>query len=171
MTEFKKCLGFRRLSLLGVVAATALTLAALYFQYVQGLEPCPLCVAQRLCVIIVGLIALLALLHNPVTERVRRIYLGIGSIPMMAGITVAGRHVWLQSLPPERVPECGPGLNYILDNFPLSDALGLIFKGSGECAKVDWTFLGLSMPAWTLLVFTIMFGACIVRLIAGSRWE
>jgi disulfide bond formation protein DsbB len=171
MTQLKKYLGFRWLSLLAVVAATALTLAALYFQYVKGLEPCPLCVAQRLCVIIVGLIALLALLHNPRAERARRVYLGMGLIPLIAGIMVAGRHVWLQSLPPERVPECGPGLDYILDNFPLSDALGLIFKGSGECAKVDWTFLGLSMPAWTLLVFAIMFAICSARLIAGSRWN
>ncbi|HEY3486771.1 MAG TPA: disulfide bond formation protein B, partial [Gammaproteobacteria bacterium] len=89
----------------------------------------------------------------------------------LAGMAVAGRHVWLQHLPPARVPECGPGLEFILQNFPLRDALGLIFKGSGECAKVDWVFLGLSMPAWTLLIFTIMFGVCVGRLLAGSRWK
>lgn len=170
MNQFKRFFGFRFLSLFAAVSAAALMGAALYFQHVQGLEPCPLCVAQRLFVIIVGLIGLIAFLHNPAKEGVRRIYLGAALVSSGAGIVVAGRHVWLQNLPPDRVPECGPGLNYILDNFPLRDALNLIFKGSGECAKVDWTFLGLSMPGWTLLIFALMFGVCIARLVVGNRW-
>lgn len=113
---------------------------------------------------------MIAFLHNPAAERARRVYLGLGLLALAGGITVAGRHLWLQSLPPDRVPECGPGLDYILDNFPLGDALGLIFKGSGECAKVDWSFLGLSMPAWLLLIFAVMFAVCLARFIAGSRW-
>lgn len=170
MNGFSRFLRFRFLSLLAAVSAAGLMLAALYFQHVQGLEPCPLCVAQRVFVIMIGLIGLAAFLHNPATELSRRLYLGAGLLVLAGGIATAGRHVWLQNLPPDRVPECGPGLNYILDNFPLSDALGLIFKGSGECAKVDWSFLGLSMPGWLLLIFGIMFAACLARLIAGSRW-
>lgn len=171
MHGFAKVLGFRFLSLLAAVSAVFLMLAALYFQHGQGLEPCPLCVAQRLFVIMIGLLGLIAFLHNPAAERTRRLYLGTGLLVLAGGIATAGRHVWLQSLPPDRVPECGPGLDYILDNFPLGDALGLIFKGSGECAKVDWSLLGLSMPGWLLLIFCIMFGACLARLIAGSRWD
>lgn len=171
MNGFSRFLRFRFLSLLAAVSAAGLMLAALYFQHVQGLEPCPLCVAQRVFVIMIGLLGLAAFLHNPVAERARRLYLG-AALPVLAGgIATAWRHVWLQNLPPDKVPECGPGLNYILDNFPLSDALGLIFKGSGECAKVDWSFLGLSMPGWLLLIFGIMFAACTARLIAGSRWN
>jgi disulfide bond formation protein DsbB len=162
--------GFRLLSLLAAISAAGLMLAALYFQHVQGLDPCPLCVAQRVFVIIIGLLGLLAFLHNPASVRTRGIYLAVCLVTLTGGIATAGRHVWLQSLPPDKVPECGPGLNYILDNFPLSDALGLIFKGSGECAKVDWSFLGLSMPGWLLLIFTIMFAVCLVRLFAGNRW-
>ncbi len=161
--------GFRFLSLLAAVSAAGLMLAALYFQHVQGLEPCPLCVAQRLFVIFIGLLGLVGFLHNPASERTRRIYLGAGLVVLAGGIVTAGRHVWLQNLPPDQVPECGPGLNYILDNFPLHDALSLIFKGSGECAKVDWTLLGLSMPGWLLLIFGIMFTACLARLLAGGR--
>ncbi|HEX5057260.1 MAG TPA: disulfide bond formation protein B [Gammaproteobacteria bacterium] len=164
-----RLLGFRFLSLLAAISAASLMLAALYFQHVQGLEPCPLCVAQRVFVIIIGLIGLLAFLHNPGAEWIRRIYLGATLLTLAGGIATAGRHVWLQSLPPDRVPECGPGLQYILDNFPFSDALGLIFKGSGECAKVTWTFLGLSMPGWLLLIFAIMFVIGLARLVAGAR--
>jgi protein dithiol:quinone oxidoreductase len=170
MNSFARIFGFRFLALTAAVSAVALMLAALYFQHVQGLEPCPLCVAQRLFVIMIGALGLLAFLHNPATERSRRFYLAGGLVVLAGGIATAGRHVWLQNLPPDKVPECGPGLDYILDNFPLSDALGLIFKGSGECAKVDWSFLGLSMPGWLLLIFGIMFAACLVRLIAGARW-
>ena len=72
-----------------------------------------------------------------------------------AGAVVAGRHVWLQNLPADKVPSCGPGFDYIIDSFPLSEALGLIFSGSGECASIDWEFLSLSMPAWVLIVVII----------------
>jgi protein dithiol:quinone oxidoreductase len=171
MNSFARIFGFRFLALTAAASAVALMFAALYFQHVQGLEPCPLCVAQRLFVITIGVLGLLAFLHNPARERSRRFYLAGGLVVLTGGIATAGRHVWLQNLPPDKVPECGPGLNYILDNFPLSDALGLIFKGSGECAKVDWSFLGLSMPGWVLLIFCIMFAACLARLIAGARWD
>ena len=75
------------------------------------------------------------------------------TIPGLLGIAVAGRHVWLQNLPEDQVPECGPGLDYMLEAFPLSETLSMVFTGSGECAEVQWTFLGLSIPGWTLLVF------------------
>ena len=147
--------GQRLLFSLGVVACSALMAAALWFQHVEGLEPCPLCIFQRMFVIALGLVMLGAALHNPQTLG-RRIYGALIVLIGVAGIVVAGRHVWLQNLPPDQVPECGPGLEYMFEAFPFAKALELVFKGSGECAEVQWTFLTLSIPSWTLIVFIAM---------------
>lgn len=124
---------------------------ALFAEYYLGLYPCPLCVFQRMAVIGVGLIALLAALHNPKGGG-RWIYtIGI-VLAGGAGIAVAGRHVWLQNLPPDEVPACGgASLDYLLETLPLLDALKKIFNASGECAEVSWRFLSLSMPTWVLI--------------------
>ena len=119
----------------------------------MGLDPCPLCIVQRILVMALGGIMLLAAIHNP-RHLGRRVYGGLITVVAVLGIGVAGRHVWLQNLPPDQVPACGPGLEYLLQTFPLMDALKLVFQGSGECAEVQWTFLGLSIPGWTLVVFT-----------------
>lgn len=142
----------RRLFAAGVVFCLALLAAALYFQHVMGLEPCPLCIFQRVFVIALGAVMLAAAIHNP-RRFGRRVYGGLILVFGGLGIVVAGRHVWLQSLPADQVPACGPGLGYLLETFPLMDALALVFEGSGECAEVQWTFLGLSIPGWTLIVF------------------
>jgi len=146
----------------GSAFCAALIAIALYFQHAMGLEPCPLCILQRIFVIALGVIMLMAAIHNP-NRLWRRIYSGGILVFALLGVAVAGRHVWLQSLPPDQVPECGPGLEYILQSFPLMQALELVFKGSGECAEVQWTFLGLSIPAWTLVVF---FGITAVAIFA-----
>jgi len=130
---------------------------ALYFQHVKGLEPCPLCIIQRVIVIALGVVMLVAAVHNPARIG-RRLYGALIVLIAAAGVGVAGRHVWLQSLPPDQVPECGPGLEYLLNTFPLVETLEMVFKGSGECAEVLWTFLGLSIPGWTLVMFTAMMG-------------
>ena len=90
----------------------------------------------------------------------------LAALAALVGAAIAGRHVWLQSLPPDQVPACGPGLEYMLEAFPLSKALSMVFTGSGECANVDWSFLGLSMPAWTLLWFLAL---AVLALWAGFR--
>jgi disulfide bond formation protein DsbB len=95
---------------------------------------------------------LMAAIHNP-GELGRRLYGALILVVAAFGAGVAGRHVWLQNLPPDQVPACGPGLEYLLDTFPLMDAVKLVFEGSGECAEVQWTFLGLSIPGWTLVMF------------------
>jgi len=123
---------------------------ALYLQHVQGLEPCPLCIFQRVAVIAMGAIFLIAGLHAPAGATARAYGL-LALLAAVGGATVAGRHAYLQQLPPDQVPACGPGLDYILEVFPLSEALTLVFQGSGECADVQWSFLGLSMPAWVLV--------------------
>ncbi len=129
-----------------------LLVSAYYFQFVDGLEPCPLCIFQRLAFAGMGLLFLLAALHNP-RALGKKIYNYLTLVPTLVGVVVAARHVWLQHLPKDEVPTCGPGLNYLLDNFPLSDALDKVFRGSGECAEVSWRILGFSMPELTLIIY------------------
>lgn len=126
---------------------------ALYLEHVQGLNPCPLCVFQRMGLIVLGFFSLLAFLHNPHAQVLKRIYTALGSIGILWSLGVAARHVWLQSLPPDQVPSCGPGLDYLIDALPLKSVLQQVLSGSGECAVIDWTFLGQSLPVWSLLFF------------------
>ena len=141
---------------------------ALYVQHFDFIDPCPLCVLQRLAYMWIGAVALVAAVHNP--GPVGRWVYGVGIVVgALAGLTVSGRHVWLQSLPPEQVPDCGMGLNYMLDTMPLLDVFREVFYGSGECADVHWSFLGLSMPGWTslwYLAFTV--GTIFVLLRSGA---
>lgn len=125
---------------------------AFYLQYVENLEPCPLCMAQRIAFVIVGIIFLLAFLHDP-KGRGRWAYSIAGGLASIAGLALAGRQLWLQSLPEDQVPACGPGLDYMLEVFPLVEVIQMMLQGTGECAEVQWTFLGLSIPGWTALAF------------------
>lgn len=136
--------------LLVALSCAALLGFALFKQYQDFLDPCPLCVVQRVAFMWIGAFALLALLHYP-GRTGQKIYTGLIALGAASGAGVAGRHVWLQHLPPELVPECGPGLNYMLENFPLSETLSAVFLGSGSCAEVKWAFMGLSMPEWNLI--------------------
>jgi len=150
--------GRRLLNLAGFLACAGMMGYALYAEHVLLLEPCPLCVFQRMAVIALGISFAVAAIHNPAGGG-RYIYTALIAVAAGAGIGVAGRHVWIQNLPPDRVPSCGPGFDYIIDSFPLADALKLIFTGSGECASIDWQFLGLSMPAWVVISVSIL-GIC-----------
>lgn len=138
-------------SMAGVAAA--LMAFALYLQEVQGQHPCPLCITQRIFVIGIGVLALLAALHNP-ARAARRIWSALILMAAIGGGIVAARHVWIQHLPEDQVPACGPGLGYMFANFPFRQALELLFLGDGNCAEVGWTFLTLSIPEWTLMAFT-----------------
>ena len=146
----------RQLNTGGFLVCSGMIAYALYEQFQLLLDPCPLCLFQRMAVIGMGLAFLLLAAHNPSRVWVRSTYLGLFGVSMFAGITVAGRHVWLQHLPPDKVPSCGPGLGYMLDTFPLGDALKMVFTGSGECAEVKWSFLGMSMPTWVLISVVIL---------------
>ena len=143
-------LSVRQVFLAGAVICAGLMGYALYSQHVVGLNPCPLCVFQRITVIALGIVFLIAFLHNSRSWG-RYVYAFLFLIAGSGGVAVAGRHAWLQSLPPEEVPACGPDLAYMLDAFPLAEVLKKVFSGSGECAEVVWQFLGLSMPAWVLI--------------------
>jgi disulfide bond formation protein DsbB len=135
-------------------ALTALACALLlafgyYLQYGQGLQPCPLCLVQRGFFYAVMAVCAVAALHG----RWLRFYAGLALLVAAGGAAAAGRQVWLQHLPSDKVPQCGPDLFFMLDNFPLSRTLKTLISGTGECAVVDWTFLGLSIAEWSLLWF------------------
>lgn len=138
--------------LLAFAVSAALMAYALYVQYVQLLEPCPLCMLQRVGFIGSGAVMLLAALHNP-GRRGAWVYALLNTLAAGTGAAVAMRHLWIQSLPPDQVPLCGPGLSYMLDTMPLADVMQKVLHGSGECADKSWQFLGLTMPGWTLLFF------------------
>jgi len=147
--------GTRQLNLAGFLACVGMMAYALYAQHYLLLAPCPLCVFQRMAVIGLGVIFLIATVHNAGGWG-RRVYAALILAVAAAGIGVAGRHVWLQSLPPDQVPACGAGYDYIMDTLPFAEALSVIFSGSGECATIDWQFLGLSMPAWVVISVAVV---------------
>lgn len=154
----------RRVNALMALAGLSAMAIALLLQYVQHLLPCPLCIFQRVAMIAVTVFALLAFLHHPRVIWGLRLYAALIALAALAGMAVAGRHVWLQHLPPDLVPACGPGLNFLLQAFPLADVLQLVLKGSGECAKIDFVFLWLSLPEWTLLTFSALFVVALFQL-------
>ena len=155
----------RRAFGLAAIACFALIAFALYLQYAQNEEPCPLCVFQRVAVIALGVVFLAAAVHAPGRTGLR-IYSVLLVLIAATGAAIASRHVWLQLLPKDRVPECGPGLDFMLQQFPLADVLALVFRGSGECAEAGWRFLGLTIPAWTLIWFI---GLGVLALVVGWR--
>ena len=149
-----------RIALAGIfVACAALLGFGLYLQHVVGLEPCPMCILQRVAFVAVGVVALAAAIHGPKPTGAR-VYSGFVVLFALAGAAVAARHSWLQRNPPP-IASCGAELEFLLDNFPLAQALPKIFGGTGECSKVSWKFLGISIPEWALLWF-IAFAAIAV---------
>ncbi len=130
---------------------------ALYLQYYQGQDPCPLCIMQR--IVYIGLMAvfLVAAVHGPARTGAL-VYGALLVIVSAVGAAIATRHVWLQHLPKDRIPECGPGFDYIMRKYSALQALEKILKGSGECAESGWSFLGLTIAGWSLVWF-VMLGA------------
>ncbi len=152
----------RILNLAGLLTCAGMMGFALYAQHVLLLDPCPLCVLQRVAVIALGAVFLVAAIHDP-SGWGRWVNVVLVLLIAGTGIGIAGWHVHLQNLPPSEVPSCGPGLDYMLEAFPLTEALRMVFEGSGECAEVVWSFLGLSMPSWVLV--------CLATLGAGGIWN
>jgi protein dithiol:quinone oxidoreductase len=140
----------RAANFLGALACAALLAYAYYTQYVLHLEPCPLCIFQRVGIVIVAVLFVIAGAHDPAGWG-RRLYAGLLALASLATIGVAVRHLYIQSLPPGTISACGASLDFMLKVFPLTDVLVKVLTGSGECAKVTWRFLGLAMPAWVLI--------------------
>jgi protein dithiol:quinone oxidoreductase len=149
-------MSFRLGASLGALVCALLLGFGYYLQYAQGLDPCPLCLVQRGFFFAVMGIFILAALHAPL-RRGRRVYAGLAALLAAGGVAAAGRQVWLQHLPADKVPQCGPDLYFMLENFPLGRTLKALITGTGECAVVDWTFLGLSIAQWSLGWFVALF--------------
>ena len=128
---------------------------ALYTQYQSHIEPCPLCIVQRVAIIVLGALFLLAALHNP-RPIGTSIYAALLALAAIAGGAVAGRHIWIQNLPEDQVPACGAPLDRLLEVLPFRKVVEIVLRGDGECHKIDWTFLGQSMPVWVLISCVIL---------------
>jgi protein dithiol:quinone oxidoreductase len=154
----------RGLNFLGLAACAGLLGFAWYAQAVLGLQPCPLCIFQRIGVAAIGLLFLLAGIHHP-RRWGAAVYGVLLSVAALATMGVAARHLWIQHLPEGSVPACGAGLAYMMQIFPLTDVIRKVLSGSGECAKITWSFLGLSMPGWVFIAAAALgiFGARINR--------
>jgi disulfide bond formation protein DsbB len=140
---------------------------ALYLQHSLGLEPCPMCILQRYAFIVVGAIALIAAVHGPGLVG-RRIYTGLLVLFAATGAGVAIRHIYLEHNPP-RVFDCGADVGFMLESFPLTEALPMIFRGTGDCTKVLWRFLGLSIAEWSLICFALLIVATLLALMNRQR--
>lgn len=143
-------------NLAGFVACLGMLAFGYYLQYAKGLQPCPLCIMQRLLLLATGLAFLVAAFHHPARRRAAQAYGGLTAAVALVGVAVAGRHVWLQHTPESQRPACGPGLEFLLDTFGPFEVLQRVLRGSGECGSVDWTFLSLSIPEWTLAAFMVL---------------
>ncbi|AOY89050.1 disulfide bond formation protein DsbB [Marinobacter salinus] len=137
------------------VVCAGLLGVAFYMEHVMGLEPCPLCWLQRFGFMGAGAVSLLAFLHGPKGFGIR-IYGGLLAVTAGAGLGVAGRQLWLQSLPADQVPACGPSVEYMLEVLPFFEVLSTALRGTGDCAEVVWRFLGLSIPGWTAVFFALL---------------
>lgn len=155
----------------GYIAGAALCAGllgfGLYLQYVDGQEPCPLCIFQRVAFMALGAVFLMAAVHGP-GKTGAVVYAVLGGAAAFTGAGLAARHVWLQSLPADQVPACGPGLSYMLEQFPLMRLLEKVLTGSGECAEAGWRFLGLTIAGWSLLWFVLL-GGLIIGLACRRR--
>lgn len=149
--------GRRALNGFGFLACAGMMGFALFAQHVLKLEPCPMCILQRAAVIALGIIFLVAALHDP-KHWGGRVYAFLVAAAAAVGLSVSGRHYWIQNLPEDKVPACGAGLDYMLETLPLTEVLAKVFMGDGDCAEVVWSFLGLSMPAWVFICVAVLGG-------------
>ncbi len=144
----------RYLFLAVFLACAGLMGFGIVLQQAVGLEPCPMCIMQRYAFILCGLVALAATLHNPGLVG-RRVYAALLGLLALGGGAIAVRQSWIQHFPP-KVADCGPDLEFMLESFPLTQALPMVFRGTGDCSKVDWTFIGLSIAEWAIVCFAAM---------------
>lgn len=166
MSLMEKLPGIRLTNLLiAIFTLLMMLIAVLYFQKMLHLIPCPLCVSQRGFAIATGVIALAAFIHNPGSTGTR-IYASLTALAAAGGATIAGRQVWLQNLPEDQIPACGPTLDWMFQaNFPMQEILGAMFFGEGSCAEVKWMFMGLSIPGWTLVAFLFLLAVSVFQLL------
>jgi protein dithiol:quinone oxidoreductase len=140
----------RPVNFAGFLICAGLIAYALYAQFKLGLDPCPLCIFQRIGIVALGLVFLVAALHNP-RNWGASVYAVFIAIAALATVAVAARQLYIQHLPPGAIPSCGAPLSMMMKFMPLTAVIRKVLSGSGECGIVNWTFLGLAMPAWVLI--------------------
>ena len=139
-----------------IMTVLGMSYALFFLQRHMGLLPCPLCIFQRIGLMAMGGFALIAALGNPKSIALKLLLWLSSLVGIGWATTVAARHVWLQHLPADQVPSCGPGLDYWLDTLPILQVFKEVFAGSGECASISWTFMGLSIPEQSLIFFSAL---------------
>ena len=144
----------RPLFIIGFIITLLMLALAYFMQEYMGLLPCPLCIVQRVVVMGLAAVFFAGLVHNP-SSWGKRIYGLLLTLASLAGFLVAGRHTWLQHMPEDKVPECGPGLEFWMNNLPANEVFQKVFQGSGECAVVAYRFIGLSIAEWSLVAFVL----------------
>lgn len=143
----------RKVLTLILLFCIGLLATAYYMEYQMGLEPCPMCIVQRIAIALAGLAAFIGIIHN----NFPKLYFSLTAFFSLSGGASAIRHLYLQSLPPDQIPSCGPDLNYLIENAYFSDALVKLFVGDGNCAEVVWSLLGISIPGWVLICASAIF--------------
>ena len=156
----------RTINLLCALACAGMLGYAIYAEKVLGYLPCPLCMFQRVCIGALGVVFLIAGLHNA-RGHGAKFYAFLVFLAAGAAIWVSGRHVWVQHQPPGTVPACGAPLDSLLQMFPVLEVIRKVMTGGGECGTIDWTFLGLSMPEWVLISSVTLF---VVGVVNNVRW-
>lgn len=146
---------FRQQYFLGFLACVGLLAYAIYLQFVEQLQPCPFCIFQRIAFAALGVVFLLGALHAPRRAGARRFWAVLATLAALVGAGIAGRHVWVQLYPPE-IPSCGAGLSFMVEQRGVMGTINKVLTGSGDCAVIDWSFLGLTMPMWSLLWFLLL---------------
>ncbi|MDO6680756.1 MULTISPECIES: disulfide bond formation protein B [unclassified Oceanobacter] len=154
--------------LAGFLICAALLGAAYYFEIVLYMEPCPLCIVQRLATLLIGIGCLLAFIFDGF-RWMSRLALALTTGASVFGAVVANHHIWIQGLPPEEVPACGPSFDYLLETLPMNELINIMLHGNGNCADISWMFWGMSMPEWTRLFFIVFAIISLITLIAKWR--
>ena len=164
MISFLKSLNNRGINLLcGLICVASLLIAKFYFEDYLGLEPCYLCITQRAFIAIAGLLFFIWAAHNP--KRLgAKIYALLVLAATSAGAYFSLKQLYLQSLPEEQVPQCGPPVDYLFETFSNFEVIAMLLRGDGNCAKIQWEFLSITMPGWVLLIFIVLIAASILNL-------
>ncbi len=160
---------YRSLAFLGLaICIASMFFAVLYLERTLFLDPCPLCILDRVVIICLGIVFLIAFLHGPRTIFTK-VYGVLCILLSSVGIGLASRHIWLQNLPKDKVPECGPDLYFMLDTLPLFETLKKTLTGSGSCAETNWTFADLTIPEQTLILFVNLLILSVIQTLRSRK--
>jgi disulfide bond formation protein DsbB len=160
-------LSHRTTNFIGLIICFVLLATSFYLEFNIKLEPCPLCIIQRFLFIILALLFFFGMFLKP--QKKHKVYYFFIFFISAIGAVIAARHVWITTLPPDQVPSCGASLHYMLEVLPVNQAIQMIFQGTGNCAKVTWRFLSLSIPEWSLIFFILLAGIGLWQMFRARR--